>query len=131
MQNHAQNVVDQLVPDPFLKNQNWAYLWINHVKFYTVGFQLLVFEDDQNILRLRCWPLAFTSYKTFLKKRKRSGTSLPALYSAWFFKKNLFQLIFCQLTRFHYFVAFSSWDIGQYVYCNCLFPGFWCHKFWN
>ena len=24
-----------LVPDPFLKYQNWAYPWINSLKFYT------------------------------------------------------------------------------------------------
>ena len=27
-----------LFPDPFLKNQNWAYLWINNPKFYTACF---------------------------------------------------------------------------------------------
>ena len=25
-ENHSQNVVEKLFPDPFLKNQNWAYL---------------------------------------------------------------------------------------------------------
>ena len=29
------NVVGKL-PDPFLKNQNWAYLWIISLKSYTV-----------------------------------------------------------------------------------------------
>ena len=24
--NHTQNVIEKLFPDPFLKNQNWAYL---------------------------------------------------------------------------------------------------------
>ena len=27
-----------LFPDPFIKNQNWAYLWITVVKFPTVYF---------------------------------------------------------------------------------------------
>ena len=31
----------------------------------------------QNILKLSCRPLAFNSYKAFLKYKKRSGTSLP------------------------------------------------------
>ena len=26
LKNHTQNIVEKLVPDPFLKNQNWAYL---------------------------------------------------------------------------------------------------------
>ena len=29
MKNHTQNVVKKLFPDPFLKNENRAYLWIN------------------------------------------------------------------------------------------------------
>ena len=33
---NTQNVVEKLFPDYFLKNQNWAYLWINSLKFHTV-----------------------------------------------------------------------------------------------
>ena len=28
-------------------------------------------------------------------------------------------------------IALTSWDIGQYVYCNCLLTRLQCHKFWN
>ena len=35
---HAQNVVEKLFTDPFLKNQNWACLWINSLQFYIVHF---------------------------------------------------------------------------------------------
>ena len=49
-------------------------------------------ENYQNILKLRCWPLTFISYKTFLKNKKRPEASLPALYSALFLKKILFAL---------------------------------------
>ena len=38
LKNHTQKVVEKLLPDPFLKDQNWAYLWINSLKFYTVCF---------------------------------------------------------------------------------------------
>ena len=62
------NVVDKLLPHPFLKNQNWAYLWINSLKFDIVCF--LVFfvchvEDYRNILKLSCKLLAVASYKVF------------------------------------------------------------------
>ena len=30
--------MEKLSPEPFLKNQNWAYLWINSGTFYTVYF---------------------------------------------------------------------------------------------
>ena len=39
-------------------------------------------EDYQNILKLRCKPLAFISYKAFLKSKKRSGSSVPGSFSA-------------------------------------------------
>ena len=41
-----------------------------------------------------CWPLGFTSYKVFLENKKRSGTSLSASFSAWFFKKNNSHVMF-------------------------------------
>ena len=36
LKNHTQNVVEQLVPKIFLEIQNWACLWINSLKLYTV-----------------------------------------------------------------------------------------------
>ena len=36
IKNHTQNVVEKLFPDPFLRIQNWAYLWVNSLKFNTV-----------------------------------------------------------------------------------------------
>ena len=32
MKNHAQNVMKKLFPDPFLRNENWVYLWIYGLK---------------------------------------------------------------------------------------------------
>ena len=82
-------------------------------------------------LKLCLKPLAFTSYKAFLKNKKRPGTSLPVSFSAWFLKKNISLVIFHKLTKFHCLVAFTSWNIEQYVYCNCLLTRLRRHKFWN
>ena len=38
LKNHTQNVVEKQLPDPLLKNENLAYLWINSLTFYTVSF---------------------------------------------------------------------------------------------
>ena len=52
-------------------------------------------EVYQNILKLRCWTLAFTLYKAFLKKIKiGSGTSLPDSFPVWFLKKNISHVLF-------------------------------------
>ena len=56
------NVMEKLVPDPLLRNYNWAYLWINDQEFYTVCFYCTTSEGCRNILKLRCTPLAFTFY---------------------------------------------------------------------
>ena len=40
MKNQAQNVVEKLVTDLFLKIQNWAYLSINSLKWYKSDFIL-------------------------------------------------------------------------------------------
>ena len=42
LKNYTQNVVEKLFPDPFLKNQNWAYLWINMLKLYKFCFYCLL-----------------------------------------------------------------------------------------
>ena len=59
--------------------------------------------------------------KLFQKNKKSSGTTLRASFFSWFLKSNSHDT-FNYLTKFHFLIAFNSWDIGQYVYCNCLFP---------
>ena len=62
-----------------------------------IKFVFIVYEVGgyQNILKLTCRPLVFTSYKAFLKNKKRSGTILLGLFSAWFLKKNISLVTFC------------------------------------
>ena len=121
----------ETIPRPFSKNRNWAYLWINCVTLYAVFFIVCQVEGYKNILKLSSKQLAFTSYKDFLKNKRRSGTSFPASFPAWFLKKFISLAICYSLTKFHCLLAFTSWDIGQYVYCNCLLVRLWRHKFWN
>ena len=87
MKNHSQNAVEKLFSYPFLKIQNWTYLWINNLKFHIVCFYCIPSGRLQIILKRSCRPLAFTSYEAFLKNKKRSRTSLPVSFSAWFLKK--------------------------------------------
>ena len=98
LENHAQNVMQKLFPDPFLKNKNWAYLWINILKLHILFF-LFVYQVEY--ILFYCLPLAFASYKAFLKNKKRSWTSLPASFSAWFLKQNISLAVFYYLTNFN------------------------------
>ena len=130
MKNHTQNLLEKLFPGPFLKNRNCAYVWINSLKFNTVVFVVCQVGSYRKMLKISCRPLAFTSYKAFLKcKKGLELASLPHfLHDFW---RNTYLVIFYSLAKFHRLVAFTSWDIGQYVYCNCLLTRLWRHAFWN
>ena len=113
------------------KNQNWAYLWINILKFYMV-FLVWQVEDYRKWLKLSCSSLTFTSYKTSLRNKRWPETSLYASFSARFLKKkNKSVVIFFCPTKFKCLVAFGLWDIWQIRYFSCLLPRLWCHTFWN
>ena len=72
----------KLFPDPVLKNQKWAYLYINTLKFYIVCFYHMPSWGLQNVLKPSSTPLAFTSYKAFKKNKKKSGARLPVSFYA-------------------------------------------------
>ena len=81
---YTQNGVKKLFPDLFLKNQNWAYLWIDCIKFYTECFYRMaswgLSKQTIETLKLSYRPLTFTSYKAFLKiKTGLELVSLPHL----------------------------------------------------
>ena len=80
-------------------------------------------EDYQNILKLGCSLLGFSSYKVFLKNKERSGISLPVSFSAWFLKKNVSLVMFYYLTKFHCLTAFTSWDIDKICIVIVCSPG--------
>ena len=102
---------------PSLKNQNWAYLWINSLNFYRVCFDCIF---KSRTVKIYCWPLAFMSYKAFSKNKKRPGTSLLALFSVWFLKKNIFHIIFYLSDQNSLSVCLYFLRYGQYVFRNCL-----------
>ena len=68
-------------------------------------------------------------YGQFWFFRKGSGNSFSTTSCVSFSKKNVSHVIFYQLIKFHCLIAFTAWDIWQYVYGNCLFPRLWRHEF--
>ena len=119
--NHTQKVVEKLFSNTFIQNQNWAYLSIDKSEMLeSLVLKYVRVEVYQKMFKLRYWKLAFILYKAFLKNKKRSRTSLPASFSDWLLKSNIAHVMFYWLIKFRYLIAFSSWDIAQYVYCNNL-----------
>ena len=81
---------------PFYKKSKWSIsLDQQSEHLYSLFLLYCHFEDYQNKLKLKYWSLAFNSFEAFfLKKKKRSGNSLSASFSAWFLKKYIFHTIF-------------------------------------
>ena len=78
-------------------------------------FTVCQIEGYQNILKLSCRLLAFSSSKTFSKNKERSGTSIPISFLALLLKKIVSLVIFYKLLKF---------IIAQFVYYKCLLTRF-------
>ena len=74
----------------YIKSKLSISLGLQSETFQGLFLLYLLLEVYQNILKLRCWPLAFTLYKTFLKKKKSCLHNLPVLFSAWLLTKNIY-----------------------------------------
>ena len=138
MKNHTQNVMEKLVPEPFLENHNWAYLWINRSKFYTPCFYCIASWELSKYIETKlettffCLILSIFKNKTLKIKWGQEPVSLSHfLHNFW---RKMFLLLYsinwpCFI---HCLVSsFSSSDIDQYVYCNCSLTRLWSHEFWN
>ena len=68
LENYIQNVVEKLVPDPFLKNENWAYLCINSLKFHTVCFYC---KPSWGLSETKVQTTCFYLILNFYKKQKQ------------------------------------------------------------
>ena len=90
--NHTHNVVQKLVPDPFLKNETWAYLWINWRKFQTVYFDCMPSWGLSKYIETRLHTTCIYLIWSFFKKQRGLGLiSLPYfLHNFW---RKIFLLI--------------------------------------
>ena len=63
------------------------YLSIRSLKFHSLFLLYAQVEDYQNILKLRRYPFAFTSYKAFLKCKKEVWNQSPWLIFCMIFEE--------------------------------------------
>ena len=68
--NDAQNVVEKQFPDPFLKNQSWAYLLINCSNFYLVCFYCMPSVKLLKYMEAKLQTPCFLLHIKLLKKQK-------------------------------------------------------------
>ena len=104
LEKYTQNVLEKLVPDPFLEKWNWAYLWINGLKFYTVCFYCIPRWGLSKYIETKLQTTWFYLILGFLKIKMRSGTSLPLIQ----FLHNFWRKIFLFLSAIN-FPSFIVW----------------------
>ena len=116
-------------PRPFSKNSKLrsTEIW-NFIQFVFIVCPSRVLLK---YIKPKVLTTCFYLVESFFLKKNRYRTSLPASFYASVLKKNISHVIFYSLTKSQCLIAFTSWDIGQYVYCNCFLPSFWLHRFWN
>ena len=103
----------ELFAGPFLKNLNWAYLWFNILKLYIFCFNCLPSWGLSKVIETKLQTICFYFIWSFLKNKKRSGTSLSASFSAWFLQKNISVVIFYCLTKFKCLFALLREILGN------------------
>ena len=126
---HTQNVLEKLFPDPFLKNQNWASVWIKSLKFYTVCFYYITSWGpskfiETKLLQATCFDFIEIFFK---KQRGQVLVCLPQfLHDFW---RKIF--LFLYPNTWPNFIVWLPLDIMPCVYCNCLLIRLWRENFWN
>ena len=106
-------MVNELVPDPFLKNQNWAYLWINSLKFYTGCFDCMASWWLSNYFETKLQTTCFHLILSFFKKIRRGLelVSLPRfLHDFW---RKIFLLL-------HFIINWTNFIVWLPLLCEIL-----------
>ena len=100
---------------------------LSFVQFVIIVCQV---ENYRNVLKLSCWPLAFTLCKAFfLKKKKEGGLELVFLphFLHHFWRKMFFMLYSITWPNFSNWLILLREGFGKY----CLLTRLWGHTFWN
>ena len=82
--------VGELVPDPFLKNENWAYLWTNYIKFFTVCFCCMPNWGLSKYIKTNLQTTCLYHILSFFKKQKEVWNQSPCLIFSIIFEEKYF-----------------------------------------
>ena len=100
------------------------FFHLNHHRYIMQKNNFVTFTEKHNFTQQvsPSWEF-FRAAIIFLKKMKNIKT--------WMIVKEKHFCYILQLIKFHCLVSFTSWDIWQTVYRNCLLSCMWRHKFWK
>ena len=123
LKNNTQNVVDKLVPDPFLKNLNWAYLWINSLKFYTVCFDCTPCWGPSKYIETKLQTICFYHILGFLKKSRGMELVFLPHFLHNFWRKILLLLYSINWTNFFVWLPLLCEILGSMCIAIVCKPG--------
>ena len=92
LKNHTQNVEEKLFPGLFRRNQIWAYLWINSLKFYAVSFYHMTSWELLKYIETKLRTTLLLLHKKLFYETKRGVelVSLPHFLHDFYRKSFLF-----------------------------------------
>ena len=97
---------------------------------YSLLLLYLQVMDYKNILKPRCWPIVFTSYKAFSKNKNNSATGL-LIFSSIFQEKYLAIMLYS--IHWQNFIVWLPLLLeilcSRCVYCNYLLNSWWRQNF--
>ena len=124
-------MVDKLVSDRFLKDQNWAHLSINSLKFYTACFYCLSSWGLSKNIKLSSGPFAFPSYmlisstdsivcKLLVERTRYKCLNKVACKEIFITLSNIYDEAFClkQITIPAKYSVIWCLQSSEYVYHN-------------
>ena len=86
----------EIVPDPFIKNQNWAYLWINRLQFYKICFYCMSKSGLPKYIKSKVLTTSFYLTWSFFLKKKRGleQKEVPLPYLLHNFERKIFLALY-------------------------------------
>ena len=113
---NAENEEGRLVPDLLLFLEKALYNIKESVKHL--------------IFNIFWWTLIWTSNKNKFAACQTVDSQIHHILCMIFWGNVSHVILYC-IAKFHYLIVFTSWDIRQYMYWNCLLTRLQCQKFWN
>ena len=83
LKNRTQNVVEKLVPESFIKNQNWAYIWINSLKCYKVCFYCMSKSRSPKIYEKEVSDQLYLLYIRLFKNKTKQKEVYGTIILIW------------------------------------------------
>ena len=118
--------MEKIVPDPFLENKNWAYLWINSLDFHTICFYCIPNWGLSKYIETKLQTTCVYLILSIFKKETEVWNWSPCLTFCIAFEQKFFscdillidQVSFCGC---FYFVGYRAICVFQLfiVYSNC------------